>query len=280
MIKFALIGEKLSHSFSPFIHNEIFKHVGIEGSYELLEYPKEYLPSIVNDLKGKLYKGVNVTIPYKTEIIPYLDSISSEAQEIAAINTINFFENASIGYNTDYFGFGKLLSFNNIDINGKTALILGTGGASRAIKKYLEDKHIKAIKFASTEVEKAKVKYPGYEIYDYTRLNELEKTDILINCTPIGMYGAFNQDYIVQGFRVLDNSFLSKFNVAIDLIYNPLETKLLKQAKGLGLKTVNGLYMLTAQAVKSQEIWNDLVIADRVIDGINNLLLNQIAKNI
>lgn len=278
--KFALIGEKLSHTFSPFIHKEILNHVNIAGDYEVLEYAKDYLPNIVKNLKHQLYKGVNVTIPYKTDIIPYLDEISSEAKDIGAINTINFLGNNSIGYNTDFFGFGKLLNYNKINIKGKTALILGTGGASRAVKKYLEDNHIKEIKFASTDLEYAKRKYSGNEIYNYNRLSTLEKTDLIINCTPIGMYGTLNQSYVVKGFDVVDKSFLSKFDVAIDLIYNPLETIFLREAKSLGLKTVNGLYMLVAQAVKSQEIWNDISIDDSVIDKINYLMLKQISKEI
>lgn len=276
--KFALIGEKLSHTFSPFIHKEILNHIDIVGKYEVLEFSKDYLPNIVDDLKHQLYRGVNVTIPYKTDIIPYLDSISPEAQDIGAINTINFLGNSSIGYNTDYFGFGKLLNYNKIDIKGKTALILGTGGASRAVKKYLEDNYIKSIKFASTDIEYAKRKYSGYESYSYNRLSSLEKIDLIINCTPLGMYGALNQGYVVNGFNIVDKSFLSKFEVAIDLIYNPLETIFLKEAKELGLKTLNGLYMLVAQAVKSQEIWNDISIDDSVIDKINYLMLKQLHK--
>lgn len=274
--KFALIGEKLSHTFSPFIHEEILNYINIDGKYEVLEYSKDSLPNIVNDLKYKLYRGVNVTIPYKTDIIPYLDEISPEAQKIGAINTINFLFNKTIGYNTDYFGFGKLLELNKIKIKGKTALILGTGGASRAVKKYLEDNHIKTIKFASTDIEYAKNKYSGYEVYNYNRLNIIEKTDIIINCTPLGMYGALNKDYVVDSLDIVDKSFLNKFDVAIDLIYNPIETTFLQKAKHLGLKTANGLYMLIAQAVKSQEIWNDISINDSVIDKINNLMLKRI----
>ncbi len=275
MDKFALIGEKLSHTFSPFIHEEILNYLGIDGKYEVLEFAKDYLPNIVNDLKYQLYRGVNVTIPYKTDIIPYLDEISPEAQKIGAINTINFLPNKTIGYNTDYFGFGKLLNFNKVNIKDKTALILGTGGASRAVSRYLEDNSIKTIKFASTNIEYAKSKYSGYEIYNYNELNAIEKTDIVVNCTPVGMYGTIKADMDIFNTPI-DKSFLTKFDIAIDLIYNPLETIFLKQARELGIKTANGLYMLVAQAVKSQEIWNNVIIDDRVIDKVNNLIENKI----
>lgn len=275
MDKFALIGEKLSHTFSPFIHEEILNYIGLDGKYEALEFAKDYLPNIINDLKYQLYRGVNVTIPYKTDIIPYLDEINPEARKIGAINTISFLKNKAVGYNTDYFGFGKLLNFNKIDIKDKTVLILGTGGASRAVSRYLEDNHVKTIKFASTDIEHAKSKYSGYEIYNYNELNALEKTDIVVNCTPVGMHGTVNADTDIFNTPT-DKSFLTKFDIAIDLIYNPLETIFLKQARELGIKTANGLYMLVAQAVKSQEIWNDIVIYDSVIDKVNNSIENKI----
>lgn len=279
MCKFALIGEKLSHTFSPFIHNEILKHIGLNGSYGVLEFAKDCMPNIINDLKYQFYRGVNVTIPYKTDIIPYLDEISPEAQKIGAINTISFISNKAIGYNTDYFGFAKLLNFNGIDVEGKKALILGTGGVSRAVIRYLEDNNIKSIKLASRNIDNAKNKYYGYEIYNYNELNKLEKIDIVINCTPVGMHGTIKSN--IEEFNTpIDKSFLTKFEIAIDLIYNPIETVFLKQARELGLKTANGLYMLTAQAVKSQEIWNDIDIDDYVIDRINNLLLKQISGEI
>ncbi len=267
--KFGLIGEKLGHTFSPVIHREILKHINIQGQYEALEFAKDYLPNIIDNLKHGAYIGVNVTIPYKTDIIPYLDEISPEAEKIGAVNTISFSGDKTIGYNTDYFGFGKLLDFNEIDVRGKTALILGTGGASRAVSRYLEDSYIKSVKFASTNPEQSKNKYCGYEIYSYDELNQIEKTDIIINCTPVGMFKDKDN-------TPTDKSHLTKFSIAIDLIYNPIETMFLRQARQLGLKTANGLYMLTAQAVKSQEIWNDIRIDDSIIDKINDLLIHEI----
>lgn len=268
--KFGLIGERLGHTFSPIIHREILKHINIQGQYEVLEFEKDYLPNIIDNLKYGAYKGINVTIPYKTDIIPYLDEISSEAEKIGAVNTISFSGDKAIGYNTDYFGFGKLLDFHKIDVRQKTALILGTGGASRAVSRYLEDNYIKSIKFASTNPEQSKNKYCGYEIYSYDELNQIEKTDIIINCTPVGMFKDKDKTPV-------DKSYLTKFSVIIDLIYNPIETTLLIQARKLGLKTANGLYMLTAQAVKSQEIWNDVIIDDSIIDKINTLLIKEIS---
>ena len=269
MKKFGLIGEKLGHTFSPVIHKEILKHIKVTGEYGVLEFDRSYVSNIVDSLKKQNYSGANVTIPYKTDVMPYLDEISEEAKKIGAINTIHFIDNKTIGYNTDYFGFGKLLSYNKIDTKNKSALILGTGGASRAVVQYLEDNHIKSIQFASTNVENSKNKYAGYKIYSYNELNMVERTDIVINCTPVGMFNDRDNSPISK-------KHLSKFNVAIDLIYNPLETIFLREANDLGLKTANGLYMLVAQAVKSQEIWNNTNISNDIIDDINGVLLKEL----
>ncbi len=264
MKKFGLVGEKLGHTFSPTIHKAILKHLDVIGNYGVLEYDKAEVPNIVQRLKKLSYSGVNVTIPYKTDIMRYLDEISVEAMKIGAINTISFLDDKTVGYNTDYFGFGMLLKHNNIDVEEKKALILGTGGASRAVVQYLIDNKIKDVQFASTNVEGSKIKYPNYCVCGYDKLKQLEKMDIVINCTPVGMFN--------------DIDCLDKFGVAVDLIYNPLETTFLRQAKNLGLKTANGLYMLVAQAVKSQEIWNNTNIDNAIIDEINNLLTQELVN--
>lgn len=269
MKKFGLVGERLGHTFSPIIHKKILDYIKVAGEYGVLEFPKSYIPDIVKELKNKYYTGVNVTIPYKTDIMAYLDDISIEAKKIGAINTIHFLGDKAIGYNTDYFGFGMLLDYYNIDVNNKTTLLLGTGGASRAVAQYLEDNNIKNIQFASTNVENAKSKYPNYEIFSYNNLNEFKKADIVINCTPVGMFKDKENTPI-------NKEHLNKFDIAVDLIYNPIETTFLKQARELGLKTANGLYMLVAQAVKSQEIWNNVKINNNIIDEINSLLLKEL----
>lgn len=271
MKKFGLIGEKLGYTFSPIIHKEILKCLNVIGEYNVLEFDRNNVHNIVDILKKQNFSGANVTIPYKTNIMPYLDEISEEAKKIGAINTIHFIDNKTIGYNTDYFGFGMLLHHYKIEIKNKNALILGTGGASRAVVQYLEDNHIKSVEFASTNVENANNKYSEYKIYNYNQLNEVEKYDIVINCTPVGMFKDKDNTPI-------NKEQLAKFQVAVDLIYNPLETTLLRQARELGLKTANGLYMLVAQAVKSQEIWNNTIIDDKIIDKINNLLLQELTN--
>nr|WP_312576488.1 shikimate dehydrogenase [Sedimentibacter sp.] len=259
---YGLIGEKLGHTYSPQIHNKILEETHTNGYYGLFQVKKENLKYAVSGLKALGYNGVNVTIPYKLDIIKYLDSLSPEASKIGAINVVNIDKNGmAIGYNTDYYGFGMMLNHANVKIDGETAVILGTGGASKAVTQYLKDNGIKDIIIVSRNVKLAKRKYPDDKIIMYDELNEVSNCSVIINCTPVGMFPKIE-------FSPINKKYLTNFNTAIDLIYNPTNTLFLKNAKENGLRTVNGLYMLIAQAVKSQEIWNNTKISNNVINNI------------
>jgi len=245
MLKFGLVGEKLSHSQSPQIHREIMSKHEVDGTYELLEFSKETFTQDFNSLKSLGYRGVNVTIPYKETVLPLLDEISEKAKYIGSVNTVSFENGISKGFNTDYHGFIALLEHENIAVKGKSAVILGSGGASKAIITALLDLGI----YDLTIVSRGKHNFHGNYTISYEFYKEANiKNDILINCTPVGMYPN------------VDASPLSKedihTNVVIDLIYNPQKTLLLKYAEELGIKGISGGLMLTEQAVKAQEIWN------------------------
>ena len=137
--KFGLIGGKLGHSLSPAIHQLFFEYTGKTGSYELLETELEALPELMGKLREG-FVGTNVTIPHKLHVMPLLDKIAPEAAAIGAVNTIKFTSEGALGYNTDYFGFGRMLEYNDIKVNGKVCAVLGTGGAARAVVKYFADK--------------------------------------------------------------------------------------------------------------------------------------------
>jgi len=258
---YGLIGEKLGHSFSPQIHNLIFQNINSKGLYNLLEIKKEDLENAVWGLKALGCKGVNVTIPYKVQIMKYLDSISEEARKIGAVNTISFSDGILTGYNTDYLGFGEALKRREIDINNKNAVILGCGGASKAIVHYLVDNKINDITYVSRNPENVEKNIKNSKVISYDDMKSLENQDIVINCTPCGMYPNIEHSPV-------NEEILSKFSVAVDLIYNPQETLFLKQSRELGLKTENGLYMLVAQAVAAQEIWHNIKISKESIDQI------------
>jgi shikimate dehydrogenase len=245
MMKFGLIGETLSHSLSPQIHAEIMRQRGIEGSYELLEFPKETFEKDFIALKNSDYRGVNVTIPYKEAVIPLLDEISQQAKYIGAVNTILFEGGKAKGYNTDYDGFLALLKHNDITVKGKGAVILGCGGAAKAVAKGLLDLGI----YDLTIVSRSKQNFHGNYTVSYEYFKETNiKSDLLINCTPVGMYPK------------VDVSPIPKENInaetIIDMIYNPPKTLLLKYAEELGIRGINGSFMLREQAVKAQDIWS------------------------
>lgn len=238
MSKFALIGEKLGHSYSGIIHKRFFELTSRNtSSYELIEIPKDSLESEFKKISQK-YSGINVTIPYKTEVMKYLTDISPEADSMGAVNTISFLEGSIKGYNTDYLGFRETLEQWQIDPKGKRVVILGTGGASKSALSVCRDMGAKSITFVSSS---------GKAVGEYKTLTYSDdiEGDILINCTPVGMYPN------------TDKSPLEKinFDIVADMIYNPGETELIKRASANGSKCVNGLYMLISQALHSQAIW-------------------------
>lgn len=249
---YGLIGEKLGHSFSPQIHREIFKKLEIEGEYKLFELQVEELKSALLEYKAQGVKGLNVTVPYKIKIMACLDLLSIEAEKIGAVNTIALDNGVLTGYNTDYHGFGMTLAKNRVPVNNQSAVILGTGGVSKAVGQYLQDNRIKSITYISRS--------PGDGVKSYDEITDL-KGDMIINCTPSGMYPKTEVSPVSYG--VLNN-----FCTAIDLIYNPEETLFLKQAKESGLKTVNGLYMLVSQAVAAQKIWHGIEFPEAQVDEI------------
>ncbi|MHC1719374.1 MAG: shikimate dehydrogenase [Clostridiaceae bacterium] len=260
---YGLIGEKLGHSISPEIHGEIFKKLNTGATYSLFEIKKDELPEAIKGLKALGCRGTNVTIPYKTEIMKCLDKISAEAEKIGAVNTVAFTEAGLTGYNTDYYGFGLTLKRTSIGISGKKAVVLGTGGAAKAVLEYLNDHHVGEITFVSRDPVKADGKVKSQSIISYSELRNIGSKDIIINCTPMGMYPGMDVSPVEKGI-------LSSFKTAVDLIYNPIETKFLKYAREEGLVTANGLYMVTAQAAAAQEIWQGVKFSDEFIAELYN----------
>lgn len=244
MIKLGLVGEKLSHSLSPQIHQEIMRQKGIDGTYDILEFSKETFIRDFHELKNSGYRGVNITIPYKEAVIPLLDDISPQAKYIGAVNTVLFENGQAKGFNTDYNGFLSLLDYNNIAVKGKGAVILGSGGAAKAVVKGLLDLGI----YDLTIVSRGKQNFHGNYTVSYEFFREANiNSDLLINCTPVGMYPNTSVSPIPKECIHAD--------VVIDTIYNPPKTLLLKFAEELGIKAINGSHMLKEQAVKAYDIW-------------------------
>ena len=246
MQEFGLIGKKLGHSFSKNYFSEKFETEDITNSkYELYELVSvEELPSLIKKSNGNL-KGLNVTIPYKEDVIALLDEIDPAAKKIGAINVLKINTKGKIkGYNSDYFGFKTSLeNFVGNDLSDIKALILGTGGASKAVKQTLIDLNI-PYKYVSRNRGKSKISYKDVseEI--------IKEHKLIINCTPLGMHPDINTCPDLP-YEVLDQK-----HFLYDLVYNPEETLFMKKGRQKGAKAIHGLQMLILQAEKSWEIWN------------------------
>jgi shikimate dehydrogenase len=248
-MEYGLIGEKLGHSFSKIIHEMIADY-----TYELKEIKKDDFDLF---MKSRDFKCINVTIPYKKDVIPYLDFISEEAKKIGAVNTIINKNGKLYGYNTDYYGLKLLIQKQNIDLSDKTVLVLGTGGTSLTTKAVLKDLGARKILQASRKKEECYISYS--EIYDYD-------INYIVNTTPIGMYP--NNDG-----KLIDIKRFKNLSGLVDVIYNPLNTNLVLDGKKLGIKANGGLYMLIAQAVYAIKLFKDVEISDSVIDDVYHKLL-------
>lgn len=258
---YGVLGEKLTHSISPEINEKIFSLLNINGAYKTFEVRKEDLSKFAESLKVLKIKGSNVTIPYKEEVMKYLDFISPEAEKIKAVNTILLKDDKLYGYNTDYFGFGTIIRKNIIKINGEVAVVLGTGGASKAVVTFLLDEGIKKLYLVSrtkrciSDYEDSRVEYTTY-----AEIKEI-KGNILINTTPVGMYPNMDKSPV-------DEKIINNFDTLIDIIYNPRKTKFLEIGNNLNKKTCGGLEMLVGQAIKSEELWQDISISDEVMEEV------------
>jgi len=241
--RFGLLGRNINYSFSKGYFTDKFNNEHFEGcTYENFDIAEidSFTELITNNPD---LKGLNVTIPYKEAIIPFLDKLSKKAQEIGAVNTIKFTKKGKLkGYNTDYYGFKKSLE-PLLQPHHKKALILGTGGASKGVAYALDELDI-AYTFVSREAKENAI--------DYNRINAttFDNYQIIINCTPVGT--SPNVDL----FPLIPYEFFTKKHIAFDLIYNPSETQFLKKAVAQGAQIKNGLDMLIFQAEKAWEIWN------------------------
>ncbi len=249
-MKCGLIGEKLSHSFSPQIHKALADY-----SYSLFEMSEEEVGSF---LKSDKFDATNVTIPYKKTVMPFLDEISEEALRIGSVNTITRTEKGLRGDNTDYYGFLYTVKKSGIEIPGKKVLILGTGGASLTARTVSADLGASEIVFVSRTGET-----------DYVNVYEKHSdASVVINCTPVGMYPN-------NGTAPIELAKLPHCRGVIDMIYNPAKTKLLLDAERLGIPCINGLSMLVAQAKRACELFLGEEIADSEIDRITGSIARE-----
>uniref|UniRef100_UPI004025AA5B shikimate dehydrogenase n=1 Tax=Candidatus Scatousia sp. TaxID=3085663 RepID=UPI004025AA5B len=261
MNKFGLIGYPLGHSLSAVIHKAGFQSLGINASYDILETPPEDLVDRVKFLKHENYDGFNVTIPLKLPISLFVQEVDKYADIAGAVNTVRINSDKTFSaFNTDASGFKKAIP-SDINLAGKTAALLGTGGASRAAVLGLSDLGVSEIGVYTRNIPNAmdymaymRRKFPHivFTAYQIDAVRDLSKYQILVNTTPIGMLGR-SADMTPVEENVLKT--LPEGAVVYDVIYNPKKTVLLKNAEKLGYRIINGLDMLVYQAVAAQEIW-------------------------
>ncbi|WP_394267020.1 shikimate kinase [Anaerotignum sp.] len=246
MMRYGLIGEKLGHSFSKIIHEKLADY-----TYDLIPLSLEELDTF---LRKKEFSAINVTIPYKETVIPYLDEIDPKAAKMGAVNTVVQRNGKLYGYNTDYFGFRYMLEHNDIQIAGKKVLVLGRGGASKAVLAVLED-------MGAAEVLTVYYKHAADAITYETCYTLHTDAQVIINTTPVGMYPKAGQTSI-------DLSHFSKLEAVADIVYNPLRTRLVLEAKEKGCKAIGGLEMLVGQAKYAVEIFLDKPLPEDSIAAV------------
>ncbi len=252
-MKYGLIGEHLSHSFSKVIHEKIGDYV-----YEIKELP----PECVDDfMKERDFCAINVTIPYKETVMKHLDFIDESAKSIGAVNTVVNKNGKLYGYNTDYFGMKSLVNKANIDVEGRKVLIIGMGGTGKTAYTVVKDMGAKEIIFVTRS------RYEGACSYDELYQSHTD-VQVIFNTSPVGMYP-------LNDGTPVDLSRFPKLEGIIDVVYNPLKTDLVVEAQKIGIKAEGGLYMLVSQAIKAYEHFMDISANKSLCDTIFKDIITQ-----
>jgi shikimate dehydrogenase len=244
-MKCGLLGRKLTHSYSPAIHALLGDY-----AYKLYEVEPEDLEDF---LRNGDWDGINVTIPYKQTVIPYLDELTEVAQKLGSVNTIVRQDGELIGHNTDYFGFYSMLERSGLSPAGKKCLVLGSGGASQVAQAVLRIENADVVVVSRTGEN------------NYENIAKHSDSAIIVNTTPVGMYPD-------TGISPVDLDLFPQLEGVLDVVYNPARTKLLLDAEKRGCIAMNGLWMLAAQAKYAAEWFTEAPISDRKISKIHSIL--------
>lgn len=242
-----LVGDKLGHSFSKGIHEQLAGY-----TYDLIPLSEEEFHRF---MEAREFDAINVTLPYKQAVIPYLDELDDNAASIGAVNTVVNKNGRLIGHNTDFSGFLYMIEHNKVAIEGKKVLVLGNGGAAKAVLAVL-----RTLKAGEIIIAKPRPSAETITMEEcYARHTDAQ---VVVNTSPVGMYPAVEAS-------PLDLGRFPDCEAVLDIIYNPLETKLLAQGRSLGMKTVNGLEMLIAQALYAAEFFLDTTFPKEKIEEIH-----------
>ena len=250
MKKFLVIGNPIEHSLSPLLHNYWIKNNNIEAIYEKQKLTENELEQLVFQVKEKKIKGINVTVPFKKAVIPFLDELSVEAKKTQSVNTIYLNNNKTIGHNTDIIGFETSIKKSNFVLHNKEVLILGAGGVVPSIIFALNKMKVSKIKISNRTKEKAQELKKIFKNIEIIEWGDVPNFDMIINATSLGIK---EEDKINLNF-----STISKNKFFYDVIYNPKETNFLKTGKSLGNKILNGKLMFIYQALSAFNIWHGI----------------------
>lgn len=282
-----LIGNPVAHSLSPFIHNKLAQGMGIDLAYVTFKVEGDKVSQAVNGAYALDIMGMNVTVPHKQAVMDPIVEIDPLANAIGAVNTLVRVDGGYKGYNTDILGLKRELKEAGVDLKNRDVVILGAGGAARAIAFLCASEEARRIDICNRTVEKAKSIEEAVKTYyktDYNRDIDIRSKQIenytfdgpdgylVIQATSIGL--APNVDDVV----IEDPKFYERAEVGVDIIYNPAETKFMKLMKMHGAQACNGLMMLLYQAVAAFELWNDCQVDSKVIDSVRNELIDEMKK--
>jgi len=247
------------------LHAEIYSQLGIDADYRSIEVPKEGLTDFFASLAAGALDGINITIPYKADALPFLQEVESKARALNAVNCVHRDNGILRGYNTDTLGFAYSLRRNRINLEGATCAILGAGGSAQAVAAVLAEGDVELVKIYNRSIDKANRLSLLIESLNPSVKTELVqpddlsgvKLDLLVNTTSLGMYPEVDN-------TPLPEADLSNVSAVVDIIYNPERTRFLQDAEAAGAKVVNGLEMLVAQAVYSVQIWQGFDVLSKV----------------
>lgn len=282
MKRFGVIGHPAGHSLSPLLHRSAFRLLGLDCSYDSYDVPPETLRDRVHDFKDKGFAGLNVTLPHKEAMLAVVDEMSHQAKAVGAVNTVSFFPDRITGDNTDVDGFAASIESARELFEGNSVLVLGAGGSARAILYTLLTKfraseivvanrtegrarelarHFRSLQ-QSTVVRSAQL--------SVERIHRLvDHASLIVNCTPVGMFPAINESPVGEDVK------FHSHQVLVDLIYTPLQTRLLSQGEKQGARTISGLEMFLHQGARSFEIWLGLHMP---VDEIRPLIINELNR--
>lgn len=283
--EFAVLGDPIQHSLSPELFAFVFRRLGVPYRYRALRVPPGELVGVLERVRAGQLAGVNVTIPHKERVIPLLDGLDQQAERLGAVNTLALEGGKLKGYNTDIVGFSRSLQEAQVDLRGKRAVVLGAGGAARAVLFALVEMGVASITVGNRTQERAErlvedaTKRTGFSRWEVMGLRDpslsevVRKASLLVNATSLGMHPH------AGACPLPDPNALHPGLVVMDLIYHPLETRLLREAAERGARTIDGLNMLIYQALEALAIWTQGALRwERSLEGIREHLRRKLQQ--